>query len=128
MRISDWSSDVCSSDLGVQQRQPGLYGGNRAGIRDYPRDPCPRTEHRAAPEHCRSARQQGEDRLDRLPAAEAEIPRPESLRGLPAGKGGRAHRLEAVLPVLGTARQVSCQDRKSVVEGKNVSVRVELGG
>src|SRR3546814_2885520 len=33
MRISDWSSDVCSSDLGKQQRQ----GKRRAGDRDIER-------------------------------------------------------------------------------------------
>src|SRR3546814_4247177 len=27
MRISDWSSDVCSSDLGIDRRQPGQVAG-----------------------------------------------------------------------------------------------------
>src|SRR3546814_18409587 len=27
MRISDWSSDVCSSDLAEEHREPGLYAG-----------------------------------------------------------------------------------------------------
>src|SRR3546814_5248484 len=27
MRISDWSSDVCSSDLGPVPQQPGVAGG-----------------------------------------------------------------------------------------------------
>src|SRR3546814_17279764 len=29
MRISDWSSDVCSSDLGIQRRPGGTDGGGR---------------------------------------------------------------------------------------------------
>src|SRR3546814_114954 len=33
MRISDWSSDVCSSDLAVEQRRPDLLGG---GANDTP--------------------------------------------------------------------------------------------
>src|SRR3546814_9204611 len=34
MRISDWSSDVCSSDLGVQiQREAGGFGGGPGGRR-----------------------------------------------------------------------------------------------
>src|SRR3546814_16992587 len=31
MRISDWSSDVCSSDL----RSAGMWGGQRLGLRGY---------------------------------------------------------------------------------------------
>src|SRR3546814_16398491 len=76
MRISDWSSDVCSSDLG-HQRHPGRrsrrtqarHGGRR------PR-PLPDRRYRA--------------RRRRIPRIAA--------------------------------------DRKSVVEGKSVSVRVDLGG
>src|SRR3546814_2071000 len=63
MRISDWSSDVCSSDL-------------FSGL--------------------------------------------SSTRGLAgAGRGGRTPSGISVIPLL---------DRKSVVEGKSVSVRVDLGG
>src|SRR3546814_18669765 len=67
LRISDWSSDVCSSDLCPARRADGA-GGNR----------CRRT--------------------------------------VPAGRGdpARQHR-----------RQL--RDRKSVVEGKSVSVRVDVG-
>src|SRR3546814_17130584 len=30
MRISDWSSDVCSSDLGVSRARPGVAAGDGA--------------------------------------------------------------------------------------------------
>src|SRR3546814_16787839 len=73
MRISDWSSDVCSSDLvaAIDDRcfDPE-FGQQRVG------EPAARTEHRA--------------RADQM------------IAGL--------------------------EDRKSVVEGKSVSVRVDLGG
>src|SRR3546814_13249031 len=77
MRISDWSSDVCSSDLDVLAWQP-------------------------LPPFARAQRV-GRRRLH--PAAE------RSHRGL------SARHLQ--LPV---------EDRKSVVSGKSVSVRVDLGG
>src|SRR3546814_19181744 len=100
MRISDWSSDVCSSDLGQSrilfsteqgslgcQRLhgiPGLCKGRNIGI-------C-NTE----PLH-----------LHRCPAICAERP--------------------ALRPEVAT-RQHRPEDRKSVVSGKSGSVRVDLGG
>src|SRR3546814_8138578 len=36
MRISDWSSDVCSSDLGVQLGHQGLHERARGGERKHP--------------------------------------------------------------------------------------------
>src|SRR3546814_20857298 len=88
MRISDWSSDVCSSDLRVH---PWLVGreedvGGRSGD-DLPRQ--------------RRGPREGEDGA-RMP-----------LRR-PGGGGGGQRFLQA--------------DRKSVVQGKRVSVRVDLGG
>src|SRR3546814_11675007 len=71
MRISDWSSDVCSSDLFRAAGLDGsLYQGFRAEGRPDPQQTSPR---------------------------------------MGAGDGGRP-------------------DRKSVVLGKSVSVRVDLGG
>src|SRR3546814_16061241 len=86
MRISDWSSDVCSSDLLADafvvqqitiapQHEAGLIAGQGSGDRDE------------------AALRLGIDVL--YPQADQEI------EGL---------------------------DRKSVVEGKSVSVRVDLGG
>src|SRR3546814_16105856 len=78
MRISDWSSDVCSSDL---------RDAARAG-----RNGCVRA--RATRRRSRVGR------------------RPRANRGGCRGRG----------------RRDGSQDRKSVVEGKSVSVRVDLGG
>src|SRR3546814_18921995 len=80
MRISDWSSDVCSSDLSLQPQQ-------------------------------RSADEQTElYNVDR-------VSKSEGLDGLPADYS----KLPPQVPELGP-------DRKSVVSGKSVSVRVDLGG
>src|SRR3546814_19075812 len=86
MRISDWSSDVCSSDL-LGAATPGAYvlvieAAREVGGRELLRIPF------------------------RWPAQ--------------AGAGGRA----AGKTELGAVSL----DRKSVVSGKSVSVRVDLGG
>src|SRR3546814_11045623 len=97
MRISDWSSDVCSSDL----------------------PPCRRLSLRHVPE------------VDRWTI---------SWFGLRRHPENRRYRVPRRLPVVGMGRAILLQamrnpadlspdrDRKSVVEGKSVSVRVELGG
>src|SRR3546814_19868455 len=84
MRISDWSSDVCSSDL------PGLR------LRHRPR------------------------------AADADAGSGAAARGDRRGAADGA-----ILPALAPQRRGRCAlpaDRKSVVSGKSVSVRVDLGG
>src|SRR3546814_15552778 len=91
MRISDWSSDVCSSDLephhqGRQLQPPALPAASgRPGAQQYRRSAAGADQDRAA---------------DRC-----------------------AGRLQEIRP----ARRW-LEDRKSVVEGKSVSVRVALGG
>src|SRR3546814_14443776 len=81
MRISDWSSDVCSSDL---------------ALRDLRRDPAA-------------------GRADRGTAHRLGLA--HSLR---ARRAARARRLSA-------PPRPRRKDRKSVVSGKSVSVRVDLG-
>src|SRR3546814_14397348 len=116
MRISDWSSDVCSSDLEEYRLDRGL-----------PRPQAQRV------------------------IAQRRIVGVEDERGTAigmAGKIGMEHGLTTLPPMLlrGMARhcrsQVTaslhhasdsdvkgeCEDRKSVVEGKRVSVRVDPGG
>src|SRR3546814_18556841 len=79
MRISDWSSDVCSSDLAG----PGLEG------------------------------------------FEADAGRPGGLH-LPGGGGGPGRIADE--RCADGDRAGAGEERKSVVEGKSVSVRVDLGG
>src|SRR3546814_19188316 len=86
MRISDWSSYVCSSDLlaGFQARWPA---------------------HRRRYQLARGA----------APAA--------SIHGM----GGKTDLMSAAL-INGTSAHAELLDRKSVLKGKSVSVRVDLGG
>src|SRR3546814_3012005 len=55
MRISDWSSDVCSSDLTALQRPPsgdeGEAGPGHRGLEPvrYPFKPAPSTPHASPP-------------------------------------------------------------------------------
>src|SRR3546814_1054129 len=85
LRISDWSSDVCSSDLGAAPRLSAHRRLHQPGDAD-------------------------------LPVARTV---------LHAGAGGNEGlRRAAAFPRL----RLSGEDRKSVVSGKSVSVRVDLGG
>src|SRR3546814_14774099 len=95
MRISDWSSDVCSSDLFRLVRAVAADAG--AGAKD-------RRDRRA-------------DRRSR-----PHRPRARTARGR-AGEAPADQRRRARGEAKGT-----CRDRKSVVEGKRGSGRVDLGG
>src|SRR3546814_13284962 len=104
MRISDWSSDVCSSDL---DERSGPVARNRlwqrAGIQRYAAD-----RHAADPVH----RSEGDGAAGH---SATTFTAPE----------GRTRGLAIA------ARQVGFVydgDRKSAVSGKRVSVRVDLGG
>src|SRR3546814_17717563 len=104
MRISDWSSDVCSSDLPWAHRR-----GEDRRMRLLER-----LDHPAVTEA-------GVDRL-------FELDRPELALDVP-GRFARPNLLDHVdrfdhhRVAIGRER-----DRKSVVSGKSVSVRVDLGG
>src|SRR3546814_12830158 len=91
MRISDWSSDVCSSDLvGQAIVLAEQQGVERVGV----------------------GGDRGQLRVDGGGHVVVEL-----------GEGGQA------LAQLGLAAVAGLDgDRKSVVEGKSVSVRVDLGG
>src|SRR3546814_17954596 len=91
MRISDWSSDVCSSDLDAA---------------------CPVRQHEQVGVR------------DRELVAEQELP---SFELLLDQRIAAVQVREALLAHFGKGRRIE-PDRKSVVEGKSVSVRVVLGG
>src|SRR3546814_12929649 len=97
MRISDWSSDVCSSDL------PG-------DARDFVAD----LKQRIVGD---------EERVIALRWRQKMHHHQRVRRDLLCGDAKPLHRL-------GQSRQCARHpvDRKSVVEGKSVSVRVDLGG
>src|SRR3546814_13524551 len=94
MRISDWSSDVCSSDL----------------------------SHRLILE-VRVKNTEGEPVNPALAEAKAKLH--EFMRALARRDARRDHEAEMAAEA---ARQEALTDRKSGVEGKSVSVRVDLGG
>src|SRR3546814_14716432 len=97
MRISDWSSDVCSSDL--QRLDPG---------RDMKR--------LQAGERCDAARRYPSQKLARC----ARIG--PARMGIADGDGEELEEAQP-RPLIGRR-----EDRKSVVTGQSVSVRVDPGG
>src|SRR3546814_21118138 len=99
MRISDWSSDVCSSDLAAGRLRTG-------------RPAFPLALHDAVPGRERASRAR---RFGRS-------------AGGGAGDHGPAARQEAVDAAAAFGRRAGAEDRKSVVWGESVSVRVDLGG
>src|SRR3546814_15915681 len=103
MRNSDWSSNVCFSDLAPGDA-PGYSNGSPA--HPIPPEACADNDadtRRAAPGE-RAARNR---------------PTPYALARSPP-----AHRRR---PLPETRHRTPCLERKSVVEGKSVSVRVDLG-
>src|SRR3546814_19422289 len=108
MRISDWSSDVCSSDLFAGEEQEaspfGRDGGDRRRGALEPRLPRYGVDERAREKPGAAAARRAVGPVDGH----------EQLSGTLTGVEGDA--VEAVA------------DRTSVVEGKSVSVRVDLGG
>src|SRR3546814_16988899 len=105
MRISDWSSDVCSSDLNPQDRhEEGQVVGSHAiylsrlgaGAFGLPPLRCLRSESRVA-----------------------DSPPVSFLWGF-GGVFSMRRRI--------SSSRLSSSDRQSVVSGKSVSVRVDLGG
>src|SRR3546814_18085068 len=107
MRISDWSSDVCSSDLIFDRHEGARLPGNRNEARQRGRD-----HHQFA--HRLSARLalKVEDDAEAAVGDEGKgVRRIEHLRGQE-----RENLVDEIL------------DRKSVVSGKSGSVRVDFGG
>src|SRR3546814_18591893 len=114
MRISDWSSDVCSSDLPRRPFSPGRLGLSQRGLgidvgggRQVRRTVGENEGHPLA----------GRDgELTDTPEAFAV----ERNRAVQHDHVRSRHRLEAAI--------VKAADRKSVGLGKSVSVRVDTGG
>src|SRR3546814_15325769 len=135
MRISDWSSDVCSSDLDPSgSDRPRQYGnvGSRFnqscspqdfviakmlwqnGVFDRAKKGRMNPHRQYGGQHERDILQQQADRPNRHDpdlSAFYNADDPRLVHGV--GK---------------LARKSGKQDRKSVVSGKSVSVRVDLGG
>src|SRR3546814_16375186 len=109
MRISDWSSDVCSSDLYRHplSRRPPERAGLLRPVQDDARARRCRTRH----PFCTPPAAACSDRRDHGPSREPLLkPAPRRL-------------LTTAPPYASTP-----SDRQSVWQGKIVSVRVDLGG
>src|SRR3546814_13260711 len=105
-RSSDWSSDVCSSDLGARDRRP-----RRAGLLQLlPQRRCREQRGRPAARGDAPPRLAGHGRRRHHQAAGGR-----RARGRPRG-------------LLGQGDGGTPGDRKSVVSGKSVYGRVDLGG
>src|SRR3546814_19262659 len=120
MRISDWSSDVCSSDLeisrivGKELKSSGLVMKTTV-IRM-------RTDRVIDMASKRSSNQAGSGRMRTTriavtPSASAMSPRVSAVT-MPAKRA----------PALPCKVALAILDRKSAAEGNSVSVRVDLGG
>src|SRR3546814_15527420 len=122
MRISDWSSDVCSSDL--------------IGMQELARVERPARPHQIGAEH-RGARRQREHLLAQepagdLPAVEAFLAARQALAfDRIAAQPQRTEHADRWMPLADRHQAfeaIRLPERKSVAEGKRGSVRVDLGG
>src|SRR3546814_11534025 len=102
MRISDWSSDVCSSDLYSGDRIQVCQAGCLS-IRS-----CADSVGKGSKTSARS------DLAQKKSTSRGASAATSASRSLSSGLKSRVEKAQ--------------KDRKSVVEGKSVSVRVDLGG
>src|SRR3546814_19375091 len=101
MRISDWSSDVCSSDLQADRQKAGEHHQHQSGVE--------------APEtHLHQAVVQAQVRATVAQHQKSEAQREEAV--------------DAKQRRMGMERRGVQPDRKRDVWGKRVSVRVGFGG
>src|SRR3546814_20302779 len=125
MRISDWSSDVCSSDLRHDRRTPEMLMVDLVAAQHEDRDV---DDGEDAEEEERGRAPQRRHRADEGDEAEGE------QRGEDDGGPGRASaamhpaedRWQAALAAHVVAE--APRERKSVGEGKRVAGRLESGG
>src|SRR3546814_20542665 len=97
MRISDWSSDVCSSDLGMRAVKDFGQFSNLV-----PRPTLPHS-------------------IPRMPSRILALSASSAAISAMISSGSRSGASSALFGFF-------TEDRKSVVSGKSVSVRVDLGG
>src|SRR3546814_20056369 len=113
MRISDWSSDVCSSDLSRGRSMIG--NGAVSALSELAQHGWKSCVSGLGSSYSDSFHIEIEHKLNGL--------RPTRARLTPAQTAGRK---------LGACRRLPSsrrsRDRKSVVKGKSVTVRVEFGG
>src|SRR3546814_11345235 len=121
MRISDWSSDVCASDLHIE------YAIGQAGLLEQT---CDQQRWRGVAfgglEH------------EAVAAGQRHREHPHRYHAREVERGDAGTHAERGIPVVGVdvaadvhrvlALEQMREDRKSVVWGRSVSVRVDIGG
>src|SRR3546814_11221980 len=116
MRISDWSSDVCSSDLMHDKADAAARLERQVA------------EQRTAMEQAaRAERQQLADQFEREVMSIVEAVQ-ESAQTLHGNAATMSHEIEAVHGKADSVAAAAHQDRESVGMGKSVSGSCELGG
>src|SRR3546814_17455055 len=107
VRISDWSSDVCSSYLTVGTRVKASYSDANFEVDDAPVD--------------------GQNRSGRLSLERTSFFGNADVLSLNAGISRTVSNADFTAADI-TFISTRITDRKSVVSGRSVSVRVDLGG
>src|SRR3546814_20270020 len=130
MRISDWSSDVCSSDLtgGGTRRFAGGTLSHAPAAKQKPRRPAVRGRTCTIALALRRLFYLGERTFFRKwPGRRAGLPLGANVpRQRPSADASSFISPPGAVPPASNLHRGS--DRKSVVSGKSVSVRVDLGG
>src|SRR3546814_17597135 len=113
MRISDWSSDVCSSDLPLRaEMMPSISGPSAISAASGEGEQYTAAEMSASDGSCCCAAKLA----DAVPVSLASSKRILGLLEM------------TIIAVLLQTRSVGMRDRKRVVEGQRVAVRVNPGG
>src|SRR3546814_12682239 len=115
MRISDWSSDVCSSDLPHAARALGI-GMVFQHFSLF--------EAMTVLENIALGMDRAEDRR----VLARRVREVSQAYGLPLDPEREVYTLSAASPIWPRRAPISTPDRKSVGSGKSVEIRVELGG
>src|SRR3546814_15138000 len=124
MRISDWSSDVCSSDLPADPASRSRTGTGRGCPRPSCQRVCRRALRRVRRAHQRSISEEaaGAWTADGGPSSLVGwVLKTKQRAKAGRGRGGPA-------PVQLEKRRERSTDRKSVVAEKSVTERIEIGG
>ena len=87
-------------------------GGDPRRLRQGPRPVCPRPGGQDPYPHRRGPRQRFRHRLERLYAAQAQLPGDPGVRPLRPGRAGQIHRLVALLRQLGAGGQFPGHSRR----------------
>src|SRR3546814_13131965 len=126
MRISDWSSDVCSSDLPASAAKPAAPAAEAPPV-STPAAAAPVAPTAEVAEPKRRGPKPGFKRAAKVQPAPSDVApiRDEDISD-PRFKGIDPWLAKRIS--LGLAEKPKPKDRKGVGEGKSVSVGVDIGG